>query len=73
MPAATCKIDPETLRIGCAGVAALHRPHAHVEPHVEQAPVLDAEGVTIGESTRFPARNVQAGTKRNRPAGPANA
>ena len=26
----------------------LHRPHAYVELHIEQGPVLDAEGVTIG-------------------------
>jgi beta-ureidopropionase / N-carbamoyl-L-amino-acid hydrolase len=26
----------------------LHRPHAYVELHIEQGPVLDVEGVTIG-------------------------
>jgi N-carbamoyl-L-amino-acid hydrolase len=38
------------VRIDCHGEAALplYRPNAHVELHVEQGPVLDAEGVTIG-------------------------
>jgi N-carbamoyl-L-amino-acid hydrolase len=40
----------ELRRIGYAGTAPLpaHRPHAFVELHIEQGPVLDAEGVTIG-------------------------
>jgi N-carbamoyl-L-amino-acid hydrolase len=37
-------------RIGYRGEAGLplYRPHAHVELHIEQGPVLDAEGITIG-------------------------
>jgi N-carbamoyl-L-amino-acid hydrolase len=40
----------ELERIGYAGSAPvpLYRPHAFVELHIEQGPVLDAEGVTIG-------------------------
>jgi len=40
----------ELRRIGYAGDAPLpaHRPHAFVELHIEQGPVLDAEGITIG-------------------------
>jgi len=40
----------ELQRIGYAGDAALgiHRPSAYVELHIEQGPVLDAEGTTIG-------------------------
>ena len=40
----------ELARIGYAGVAAVAMPraHAYVELHVEQGPVLDAEGVKIG-------------------------
>ncbi len=52
---ATVSIDGKVLgeelrRIGYAGDAPLgiHRPHAYVELHIEQGPVLDAEGVTIG-------------------------
>ncbi len=52
---ATVAIDGKVLgdelrRIGYAGDAPLpiHRPHAYVELHIEQGPVLDAEGVTIG-------------------------
>jgi N-carbamoyl-L-amino-acid hydrolase len=43
-------LGDELRRIGQAGDAALgcHRPHAFVELHIEQGPVLDAEGVTIG-------------------------
>ena len=44
------RLGDELERIGYAGNAALplHRPHAYVELHIEQGPVLDAEGITIG-------------------------
>ena len=44
------RFGDELARIGYAGVAPLgvHRPHAFVELHIEQGPVLDAEGITIG-------------------------
>ena len=44
------RLGDELARIGYAGRAPLplRRPHAHVELHVEQGPVLDAEGITIG-------------------------
>ena len=52
---ATVSIDGKMLkdelaRIGYLGAAPLplYRPHAFVELHIEQGPVLDAEGVTIG-------------------------
>jgi N-carbamoyl-L-amino-acid hydrolase len=52
---ATAAIDGPTVgaeleRIGYAGDAplGLHRPHAYVELHIEQGPVLDAEGIRIG-------------------------
>ena len=40
----------ELQRIGYLGTAALplYQPHAYVELHIEQGPVLDAEGLTIG-------------------------
>jgi N-carbamoyl-L-amino-acid hydrolase len=40
----------ELARIGYLGDAPipLYRPHAYVELHIEQGPVLDIEGVTIG-------------------------
>lgn len=40
----------ELARIGYLGQAPLplYRPHAFVELHIEQGPVLDSEGVTIG-------------------------
>jgi N-carbamoyl-L-amino-acid hydrolase len=40
----------ELARIGYLGDAPvpLHRPHAFVELHIEQGPILDSEGVTIG-------------------------
>jgi N-carbamoyl-L-amino-acid hydrolase len=43
-------LGDELRRVGYAGVAPLpaFRPHAFVELHIEQGPVLDAEGVTIG-------------------------
>ena len=43
-------LGAELQRIGYAGAAPLPacRPHAFVELHIEQGPVLDAEGVTIG-------------------------
>jgi len=43
-------LGDELRRIGYAGAAPLpaHRPYAFVELHIEQGPVLDAEGVTIG-------------------------
>ncbi len=43
-------LGDELSRIGYAGDAklGLHRPHAFVELHIEQGPVLDAEGLTIG-------------------------
>jgi beta-ureidopropionase / N-carbamoyl-L-amino-acid hydrolase len=44
------RLGTELERIGYAGTAPLplFRPHAFVELHIEQGPVLDAEGVTIG-------------------------
>ncbi len=44
------RLGDELARIGYAGSAPLplHRPFAHVELHIEQGPVLDAEGFTIG-------------------------
>jgi len=44
------RLGDELARIGYAGQAALPlvRPHAFVELHIEQGPVLDAEGITIG-------------------------
>jgi beta-ureidopropionase / N-carbamoyl-L-amino-acid hydrolase len=44
------KVGDELARIGYAGAAPVGRPsaHAYVELHVEQGPVLDAEGLTIG-------------------------
>jgi len=43
-------LGTELERIGYAGEAPmpLYRPHAFVELHIEQGPVLDAEGTTIG-------------------------
>lgn len=43
-------LGAELQRIGYAGNAPLGEPHAHayVELHIEQGPVLDAEGITIG-------------------------
>jgi N-carbamoyl-L-amino-acid hydrolase len=43
-------VGAELERIGYAGTdpIPLYRPHAFVELHIEQGPVLDAEGVTIG-------------------------
>jgi N-carbamoyl-L-amino-acid hydrolase len=43
-------LGAELQRIGYAGAAPLpaYRPHAFVELHIEQGPVLDAEGLTIG-------------------------
>jgi len=43
----------ELARIGYAGSAEVGRPnvHAYVEYHVEQGPVLDAEGFTVGAVT----------------------
>jgi N-carbamoyl-L-amino-acid hydrolase len=43
-------LGAELDRIGYAGTAPvpLYRPHAFVELHIEQGPVLDAEGITIG-------------------------
>ena len=44
------RLGDELQRIGYAGDApiGMHRPHAFVELHIEQGPVLDAEGLTIG-------------------------
>lgn len=44
------RLGDELARIGYAGDAppGVHRPHAYVELHIEQGPVLDAEGITIG-------------------------
>jgi N-carbamoyl-L-amino-acid hydrolase len=43
-------LGDELSRIGYAGVAPVARPnvHAYVEFHIEQGPVLEAEGFTIG-------------------------
>jgi N-carbamoyl-L-amino-acid hydrolase len=44
------RFEDELRRIGYLGDAPvpLYRPHAYVELHIEQGPVLDIEGVTIG-------------------------
>ena len=44
------RLGDELARIGYGGSAPLgvHRPHAYVELHIEQGPVLDDEGITIG-------------------------
>jgi N-carbamoyl-L-amino-acid hydrolase len=44
------RFQDELRRIGYLGDAPipLYRPHAFVELHIEQGPVLDSEGVTIG-------------------------
>ena len=44
------RVGDELARIGYAGNAPLGmpRPHAYVELHIEQGPVLDSEGDTIG-------------------------
>jgi N-carbamoyl-L-amino-acid hydrolase len=44
------QLGDELVRIGYRGDAPLplYRPHAHVELHIEQGPVLDLEGITIG-------------------------
>ncbi len=43
-------LGDELRRIGYAGSAApgVHRPAAYVELHIEQGPVLDAEGIALG-------------------------
>jgi beta-ureidopropionase / N-carbamoyl-L-amino-acid hydrolase len=44
------RLGDELVRIGYAGAAPIgvHRPQAFVELHIEQGPVLDAEGLRIG-------------------------
>lgn len=44
------RLGDELARIAYDGSAplGLHRPHAYVELHIEQGPVLDEEGITIG-------------------------
>ena len=42
------RLGDELARIGYAGTAAPLQPHAFVELHIEQGPVLEADGVTIG-------------------------
>jgi beta-ureidopropionase / N-carbamoyl-L-amino-acid hydrolase len=44
------RVGDELARIGYAGPSPVGRPsaHAYVELHIEQGPVLDAEGYTIG-------------------------
>jgi beta-ureidopropionase / N-carbamoyl-L-amino-acid hydrolase len=44
------RFEDELARIGYLGDAPvpLYRPHAFVELHIEQGPVLDIEGITIG-------------------------
>ena len=42
------RLGDELARIGYAGTAPPVRPHAFVELHIEQGPVLEAEGITIG-------------------------
>ncbi|MEX1074487.1 MAG: hydantoinase/carbamoylase family amidase, partial [Burkholderiales bacterium] len=44
------RLGDELARIGYDGGAplGLHRPHAYVELHIEQGPVLEDEGITIG-------------------------
>ena len=43
-------LGAELARIGYAGTQApgFLKPHAYLELHVEQGPVLEAEGITIG-------------------------
>jgi len=43
-------LGEELKRIGYHGTAALgvHQPHAFVELHIEQGPLLDADGIKIG-------------------------
>jgi N-carbamoyl-L-amino-acid hydrolase len=47
------RLGDELQRIGYAGVAAVPgpAPHAYVELHIEQGPVLEAEGIAIGVVT----------------------
>jgi beta-ureidopropionase / N-carbamoyl-L-amino-acid hydrolase len=44
------RLGDELARIGYDGKAALgaHKPHAFIELHIEQGPILDIEGVKIG-------------------------
>jgi N-carbamoyl-L-amino-acid hydrolase len=70
-------------RIDHRGEAALplYRSHAHVEWHIEQDPVLDAEGVTIGavenlqgvswQKVRIVGESNHAGTTPGRAQGAA--
>ena len=46
-------LGDELVRVGYAGDSPCpaHPPHAYVELHIEQGPVLEAEGVTIGAVT----------------------
>jgi len=48
------RLGDELTRIGYAGPTpcpAAHAPHAYVELHIEQGPVLEDEGITIGAVT----------------------
>lgn len=44
------RLGDELVRIGYHGAAAIgvHKPHAFIELHIEQGPILDIEGVKIG-------------------------
>ena len=44
------RLGDELVRIGYDGAAAIgvHKPHAFIELHIEQGPILDIEGVKIG-------------------------
>lgn len=44
------RLGDELMRIGYDGAAAIgvHKPHAFIELHIEQGPILDIEGVKIG-------------------------
>lgn len=48
-----CTVGEELGRIGYAGIGACpgRAPHAFVELHVEQGPVLESEGITLGAVT----------------------
>jgi beta-ureidopropionase / N-carbamoyl-L-amino-acid hydrolase len=49
------RLGDELARVGYLGDAPLpcHRPHAFVELHIEQGPVLDRAGITIGAVDRL--------------------
>jgi len=64
------RLEDELTRIGYAGDAPLplHRPHAHIELHVEQGPVLGAEGIAIGAVLTFKPPESDTGNSRSQSA-----